>query len=210
MPSPACARCRPIAKASRRSRTAVATGPAPLLRPPPMPGPRLLACLGDPTSAQAVRDFATAQRWRNIAIVDGGVVAAHGQLQTQNAPNLLIVDLDDTEDPVQALCALAELCPPEMSVIAIGQSNDLSLYRDLIELGVTDYLPKPITSAALERALKRSKRSQGEAENAKAQVITFMGARGGVGTTTVAAGLAWCLAHQHHRSVALVDLDLHF
>lgn len=173
-------------------------------------GPKLLACLGDPTSAQAVRDFATAQRWRNIAIVDGGVVAAHGQLQTQNAPNLLIIDLDDTEDPVQALCALAELCPPEMSVIAIGQSNDLSLYRDLIELGVTDYLPKPITAAALERALKRSKRSQGEAENTKAQVITFMGARGGVGTTTVAAGLAWCLAHQHHRSVALVDLDLHF
>jgi pilus assembly protein CpaE len=173
-------------------------------------GPRLLACLDDPASAQVIRDFAAAQRWRNVAIVDGGIVAAHGQLQTQAAPNLLVVDIDDTEEPVQALCALAELCPPEMSVITIGQANDLNLYRDLIELGVTDYLPKPITVAALERALKRSKRAQGEAENAKAQVITMMGARGGVGTTTVAAGLAWCLAHLHHRSVALVDLDLHF
>lgn len=173
-------------------------------------GPRLLACLSDPASVQAIRDFAAAQRWRNAAIVEGGVVAAHGQLQQQAAPNLLIVDVDDAEDPVQALYALAELCPPEMSVIAIGQRNDLNLYRDLIELGVTDYLPKPITAAMLERALRRGKRGHGGDEPTKAQVITLMGARGGVGTTTVAAGLAWCLAHLHHRSVAVVDLDLHF
>lgn len=173
-------------------------------------GPRLLACLGDPASAQVIREFAAAQRWRNAAIVEGGVVAAHGQLQQQSPPNLMIVDVDDAEDPVQALYALAELCPPEMSVIAIGQRNDLNLYRDLIELGVTDYLPKPITVAMLERALRRGKRGHGGDEPTKAQVITLMGARGGVGTTTVAAGLAWCLAHLHHRSVAVVDLDLHF
>ena len=63
----------------------------------------------------------------------------------------------------------------------------------------------------LERALRRGKRAHsGPEEASKAQVITLMGARGGVGTTTVAAGLAWCLAHLHHRNVALVDLDLHF
>ncbi len=173
-------------------------------------GPRLLACLGDPESAQVVREFATAQRWRNAAIVEGGGVGPPGQLQQQSAPNLLIVDIDDAEDPVQALYALAEFCPPEMSVIAIGQRSDLSLYRDLIELGVTDYVPKPITVATLERALKRNKRAQGADDPSKVQVITLMGARGGVGTTTVAAGLAWCLAHLHHRSVAVVDLDLHF
>jgi pilus assembly protein CpaE len=173
-------------------------------------GPRLLACLADPASAQAVRDFAAAQRWRNAAIVEGGVVAAHEQLQNQTPPNLLVVDVDDAEDPVQALYALAELCPPEMSVIAIGQRNDLNLYRDLMELGVTDYLPKPIDVQMLERALKRNKRVHGGDEPSKAQVITLMGARGGVGTTTVAAGLAWCLSHLHNRSVAVVDLDLHF
>jgi pilus assembly protein CpaE len=173
-------------------------------------GPRLLACLADPGSAQAVRDFAAAQRWRNAAIVEGGVVEAHEQLQNQSPPNLLVVDVDDAEDPVQALYALAELCPPEMSVIAIGQRNDLNLYRDLIELGVTDYLPKPIDVQMLERALKRNKRIHTGDEPSKAQIITLMGARGGVGTTTVAAGLAWCLAHLHNRSVAVVDLDLHF
>jgi pilus assembly protein CpaE len=173
-------------------------------------GPRLLACLADPASAQAVRDFAAAQRWRNAAIVEGGIVVAHEQLQNQGPPNLLVVDVDDAEDPVQALYALAELCPPEMSVIAIGQRNDLNLYRDLMELGVTDYLPKPIDVQMLERALKRNKRVHGGDEPSKAQVITLMGARGGVGTTTVAAGLAWCLAHLHNRSVAVVDLDLHF
>ncbi len=176
-------------------------------------GPRLLACLTDPASTQVVRDFAIAQRWRNASIIEGGIVSAQGQLQQQVAPNLLIVDVDDAEDPVQALYALADLCPPEMSVITIGQRNDLNLYRDLIELGVSDYLPKPITVPMLERALKRGKqRTQNGSneETQKAQIITLMGARGGVGTTTVAAGLAWCLAHLQHRTVALVDLDLHF
>jgi pilus assembly protein CpaE len=173
-------------------------------------GPRLLACLADPASAQVIRDFVAAQRWRNASIIEGGVVAAHAQLQQQTAPNLLIVDVDDAEDPVQSLYALAEFCPPEVSVIAIGQRNELALYRDLIELGVTDYMPKPITVQMLERALRRGKRSHTGDEPSKAQVITLMGARGGVGTTTVAAGLAWCLAHLHHRNVALVDLDLHF
>ena len=86
-------------------------------------GPRLLACLGDPETAQVVRDFAAAQRWRNAAIVEGGIVAAHGQLQQQAAPNLLIVDVDDAEDPAKALYALADLCPPEMSVIAHRQAQ---------------------------------------------------------------------------------------
>lgn len=175
---------------------------------PLVTGPRLVACLDDAASVEAVREFASAQRWRNAAIIEGGIVAAHGQLQQQAPPNLLIVDIDDAEDPVQALYALAELCPPEMSVIAIGGRNDLNLYRDLVELGVTDYLPKPITAAMLERALRRGKRGHGGDEPRKAQVIALLGARGGVGTTTVAAGLAWCLSHLHGRNVALVDLDL--
>src|SRR6185437_10684528 len=88
--------------------------------------------------------------------------------------------------------------------------NDLNLYRDLIELGLADYLTKPITVEMLERALRRSKRGAGGEDTKPAQIVALMGARGGVGTTTIAAGLAWCLAHQHRRQVALADLDLHF
>jgi pilus assembly protein CpaE len=108
------------------------------------------------------------------------------------------------------MMALAEIAPPEMNVVAIGRHNDLNLYRELLELGVADYLTKPINVAMFERALRRGKRGPGGEEPKTAQIIAMIGARGGVGTTTVAAGLAWCLAHLHRRSVALADLDLHF
>ncbi|HEY3918617.1 MAG TPA: AAA family ATPase [Stellaceae bacterium] len=172
--------------------------------------PGLLAFLGDPESAQVIRDFAAARRWPNASVLEGGVLAAHGHLQQQPAPTVLIVDIDDAEDPVRAMMALAEIAPPEMNVVAIGRHNDLNLYRELLELGVADYLTKPINVAMFERALRRGKRGPGGEEPKTAQIIAMIGARGGVGTTTVAAGLAWCLAHLHRRSVALADLDLHF
>jgi len=177
---------------------------------PAMVVPGLVACLGDAESAQVIRAFAAARRWPNAHVMEGGVRAALGHLQQQPAPTLLVVDIDDAQEPVQALAALAEIAPPEMSAIAIGRHNDLNLYRDLIELGLADYLTKPITVEMLERALRRSKRGAGGEDTKPAQIVALMGARGGVGTTTIAAGLAWCLAHQHRRQVALADLDLHF
>jgi pilus assembly protein CpaE len=40
------------------------------------------------------------------------------------------------------------------------------------------------------------------------KMVAFIGARGGVGTTTLAANLAWHLANKQSRRVVLVDLDL--
>jgi pilus assembly protein CpaE len=56
--------------------------------------------------------------------------------------------------------------------------------------------PKPISSEVGKAALKLGK------------IVSFIGARGGVGTTTLAANLAWYLANRQGRRVALVDLDL--
>ncbi|HXP32187.1 MAG TPA: AAA family ATPase [Stellaceae bacterium] len=174
-------------------------------------GPRLLACLIDPATMQAVHELIAARNWRNAEVIDGGLVAARGRLEQSSAPRLLIVDVDDVADPVQSLSELADISPAEMSVIAIGQYNDLSLYRDLLELGVTEYLTKPVTVATLERALlKEERRAAPRQEHKEAQIIVLLGARGGVGTTTVAAGIAWCLAEEEKQSVTLVDLDLHF
>ena len=156
-------------------------------------------------------ELIAARNWRNAEVIDGGLVAARGRLEQSSAPRLLIVDVDDVADPVQSLSELADISPAEMSVIAIGQYNDLSLYRDLLELGVTEYLTKPVTVATLERALlKEERRAAPRQEHKEAQIIVLLGARGGVGTTTVAAGIAWCLAEEEKQSVTLVDLDLHF
>jgi len=173
-------------------------------------GPRLLACVPDPETRQIARDLAAAQGWRNPVTIEGGVVAAHDYIAKSAPPNLLIVDIDDVDDPAKALGELAELCPPEMTVIAIGKRNELSLYRELIELGVTDYLLRPVSLAMLERAIRAENRNGGVlAAKHQAQLVSFIGARGGLGTTTVAGSVAWCLAHIYQKRVALIDLDLH-
>ncbi|HKR20616.1 MAG TPA: hypothetical protein VJS41_10810, partial [Stellaceae bacterium] len=71
-------------------------------------GPRLLACVAEPETLQVARDLAAAQGWRNPVAIDGGVAAAHDYITKHAPPNLLIVDVDDVEDPVKTLADLAE------------------------------------------------------------------------------------------------------
>ncbi|MDE2227732.1 MAG: AAA family ATPase [Alphaproteobacteria bacterium] len=176
------------------------------------PGPRLLACVAEPDSRGIARDLAAAQGWRNPVAIEGGIVAAHDYITKHAPPNLLIVDIDDVEDPVKALADLADLCPPEMTVIALGKRNELTLYRELIELGVTDYVLKPVTLAMLERSLRGDNKRQLGQGTAKTQahVVSFVSVRGGAGATTVAGSVAWCLSHIYQKRVALIDLDLQF
>src|SRR5262249_51454540 len=107
---------------------------------------------------------------------------------------------------------LADVCEPGTNVIAIGDHNDVGLYRDLHEAGVSYYLVKPLTRELLTKALT-PKTNSGEMGKASValklgKMVAFVGARGGVGTTTLAANLAWHLANQQSRRVALVDLDV--
>src|SRR5207237_5255204 len=78
--------------------------------------------------------------------------------------------------------------------------------------GVSNYIVKPLTRELLTKALA-PKPSSGEMGTRAAalklgKMVSFIGARGGVGTTTLATNLAWHLANRQSRRVALVDLDL--
>jgi len=106
--------------------------------------------------------------------------------------------------------ALAEVCEPGVTVIAIGNRNEIGLYRDLLQAGVTDYVVKPLTPQLVARALTAGigARETGAIHRKLGTTVAFVGARGGVGTTTLAVNLAWHLANRQSRRVTLVDLDL--
>ena len=172
---------------------------------------RILACVADLETGQVVRELSETWGWQNPIIHDGGIAEARAALEQAAAPNLLIVDIDGSNDPAGDLYALAAFCPPDINVIAVGKRNDLALYRNLIELGVTEYLNKPLTVAMFERALRRGQRAAPtNTDRRQTQLVTLIGARGGVGTTTLATGLAWCITQLHQQTVSAVDLDLHF
>jgi pilus assembly protein CpaE len=148
---------------------------------------------------------------RGVEVREGGLGAALAAINQGSHAELFIVDISDSANPVAEMATLAAGCGPDTTIIALGTENDVSLYRALLGCGVTDYLVKPITPQELRRTLLTAGRNEDQAEAASnGRVGAMIGARGGIGTTSLAIGVAWQLAHDYRKQVALLDLDLHF
>jgi pilus assembly protein CpaE len=146
---------------------------------------------------------------RNL-VMRGGIVKAIEYLNAQRSPHLLVVDVSGVDLPLSQMQQLADVCEPGVTVIAIGERNDVGLYRDLTEAGVSDYIVKPLTRELLSKALapRANPGELGRTALKLGKMVAVIGARGGVGATTLAVNLAWHLANRQTRRVALVDLDL--
>ena len=95
--------------------------------------------------------------------------------------------------------------------MAIGDRNDIILYRQLKTAGVTEYFFKPLVRDAIKRVFNSILKT-GYDENSTnprgGKLIFVLGVRGGVGATTIAVNAAWRLANKEQRWVMLVDADL--
>jgi len=148
--------------------------------------------------------------------VRGGLRSAIQVLAVSTSPAILLVDLSDCVDPVNEIHGLAEVCEPGTVVVALGQTNDVRLYRTLLASGLHDYLLKPVMADQLLEALAgaramlavpRGTATEGERPHA---AIAVVGTRGGVGASTIAASIAWGSSTAGATSTALLDLDVHF
>lgn len=157
---------------------------------------------------QVVRELAIP----SAAVHKGGVREAMKLLGEQRSPRILVVDLAGVELPLSAVNELAEVCEPGVTLIATGDRNDVGLFRELIGNGVSDYLVKPITAPLLQRSLLNVMDSTNQARpsDRRGRLVAVAGTRGGVGTTTLATGIAWTIAQRRRRRAALVDLDLQY
>jgi pilus assembly protein CpaE len=181
--------------------------------PPPERRPEatsILAFVDDPVTAESVRRALAELGDAQAEVRRGGIGKAIAHLNGARSPDVLIVDLAQTELPLSAIGQLAEACEPGVHVIALGERNDVSLYRDLVQAGVADYLVKPLTGELIRRSIEATlgRAAAARISDKRGKLVAFVGARGGVGTTTLAANVAWHLAEKAGRRVALVDLDL--
>jgi pilus assembly protein CpaE len=167
----------------------------------------LLAVLSDAASVDTVKSFIGDQAIPHARAQTGSIDDAITLLQKlERPPRHLLVDVSGSAMPLSELERLAEVCAPSVAVVVIGDRNDVGLYRSLLEIGIQDYLVKPLTVELVQRALSARDPSV-EARTGK--VISLVGARGGVGVTTIAVSLARHLADETKRQVAYVDLNLH-
>jgi len=146
----------------------------------------------------------------------GGLRNAVQSLSVAASPNILLVDLSESGDPLADINSLAEVCEPGTVVIAMGQVNDVRLYRDLIVSGLQDYLLKPFSPEQLRDVLSQAQAvlnapKHEDPSTEKPHISTaVIGTRGGVGASTIATSLAWLMSEEKERLTALLDLDLHF
>ncbi|WP_394662358.1 pilus assembly protein CpaE [uncultured Sphingomonas sp.] len=170
----------------------------------------------DDWTAEAIRPLIVEQGWSPEKVVKGGLRGAIQSLAVSASPQILLVDLSDSADPATEINNLAEVCEPGTIVIAVGQVNDVRLYRMLMSSGLHDYLLKPISADQLRdtiaqaRAILHAPRTLDTGPEKAPCSVAVVGARGGVGTSTIATSLGWLMADRLERSTAILDLDVHF
>jgi pilus assembly protein CpaE len=170
----------------------------------------------DETTAEAMRPIAVELGWSPDKVLKGGLRNATQSLSVAASPQILFVDLAESGDPLNDINALAEVCEPGTVVIAAGQVNDVRLYRDLIASGIQDYLLKPLHPDMLRDAFAHAQAMLNAPRHVDAGTerphcaVAVIGARGGVGASTIATSLAWLMAEKESRATALLDLDVHF
>jgi pilus assembly protein CpaE len=151
------------------------------------------------------REFAKAK----LTIHFGGMARAAKHYVDNPSPQFIIVEENgSSEDIHKGLEALADVVEPGRKVIVIGTVNDVQAYRRLINEGVSEYLVGPVSTADIAAAIAGCIKDAGSAP--KGRVISFIGSRGGVGSSTLAANIAWTLALQTQEEVIGIDFDFNF
>jgi pilus assembly protein CpaE len=145
----------------------------------------------------------------HLKIQMGGISAAIEAYKASPTPNVIVIETENRGNEILVgLDSLAEVCDAGTRVVVIGHVNDVVLYRELVRRGVNDYMIAPIGTIDVVRSIC----GLFSAPDAKAvgRIIAVIGAKGGVGASTVAHNVAWAVARELKLDTVVVDLDLGF
>lgn len=143
----------------------------------------------------------------HLKIDMGGLPAAIERYHDETTPNLLIIETGMRGRGLfEQLEHLAGVCDPDTKVVIIGATNDITLYRELIKRGVSEYLVPPMTPLNVIRTVSELFLDPDQPFAGK--TIAFIGAKGGVGSSTIAHNCAWALTESLAQDAVLMDMDL--
>ena len=103
---------------------------------------------------------------------------------------------------------LSQFCDAGTKVIICGKVNDIVLYRQLMLRGVSEYLVAPFGVMEFVQAVSHLYSAPGASPVGR--VVAVIGAKGGVGSSTIAHNVAWSIASGLDTSTIIADLDLGF
>jgi pilus assembly protein CpaE len=177
----------------------------------PIPCIKIQAFCEDQHTASLIEEAAKDRRLAkaNLTVHMGGAVAATAFFEKASTPNLVIIEsLLERIDLLRELEHFAEVCDPATKVIVIGHVNDVVLYRELLRRGVSEFVVAPVKVLQIIESI--SDIYNDPETGPVGQVIAFVGAKGGCGSSTVCHNTAFAMASALETRVVIADFDLPF
>src|SRR4051794_16533567 len=168
---------------------------------------RIVGFVNDELSAAALRK---GLEGANLSIRRGTIRNAIRMLETDTDLFALVADISGIDDPFTELERLAGVCPPDVRVAVIGDNREITFYRELLELGLTEYLPRPLTRDMVLDKLRPKLLGDVAANHIDrgGHGVSICGGQGGAGATRIAINLALQLAQTTKAKVALLGFFL--
>ena len=144
----------------------------------------------------------------HLTVKMGGLAAAIEAYGAMPTPNVILLESEAGINILAGLDQLATVCDPGTRVVVIGSEHDDAPYRELVRRGVNDYVVGPVDTLDVVRSIC-GLFSASEAVTT-GRIIAVVGAKGGVGASTVAHNVAWMIARDLALDSVVIDLDLAF
>ncbi|MDX2157399.1 MAG: AAA family ATPase [Hyphomicrobiaceae bacterium] len=177
----------------------------------PIPRISIQAFCESGDTAEAIQVAADDRRLAkaHVSVHMGGIEAGVAHYQESPTPNLIIIESTlGRTGLIGELDRLAESCDAGTKVIVIGAANDVILYRELLKRGVAEYLIAPVEPMQVMESISNLYNDPNA--DPVGHIFAFIGAKGGIGSSTVCHNVSWCMSEMLKSSVVIADLDLAF
>jgi pilus assembly protein CpaE len=169
----------------------------------------VMAVLANESEQTFANQVANSLGYPNADIVIGSPLDGSYAISARtNPPHYIIVDIGSRgKDTLSEIDAMSEQCEEGTRVIVIGEVNDVTFYRELRQRGVIEYFTRPAKVSDVRAALYQEKSSQ---NTSSSQVISFMSAASGDGSSTIALNTAFAMSTEYKQSTVIIDMDFQF
>jgi pilus assembly protein CpaE len=153
------------------------------------------------------------QRLKRIPNI-GSVITIHSDLQNlpdlQDPPDVVIAA--DPFEEYQSMDALARFGQryPRTRLVVCSRQNSADFLMHAMRSGVREVIPPEASDEFLLEAMRRIQSQQHPALEKEGTVMSFISCKGGGGATFLATNLAYALASEHNKRLAVIDLNLQY
>ena len=126
-------------------------------------------------------------------------------------PDICLIDFDKDRRGAAIVAERIHTALPDAAVFAVSSQTHPDAILEAMRSGCGEYLVKPIDREQLVKAVARiGARRRDKQDQGRAQLLAFMGAKGGCGTTTLVTQFGALLASSFARNSLLLDLHPDF